>query len=62
MVAAQLTSDFGVKIELTNRSVSGWSIANGLKDLDAMLASQPELLIVAYGMNDSRSPRSGLVC
>ena len=52
LVATQLTSDFGVKIELTNRSVPGWSIANGLKDLDAMLASQPELLIVAYGMND----------
>ena len=52
LVAAQLTSDFGVNIELTNRSVPGWSIANGLKDLDAMLASQPELLIVAYGMND----------
>ena len=52
LVAAQLTSDFGVEIELTNRSVPGWSIANGLKDLDAMLASRPELLIVAYGMND----------
>ncbi len=52
LVAAQLTHDFGAQVELTNRSVSGWSIANGLKDLDAMLASQPELLIVAYGMND----------
>ncbi len=52
LVAAQLTNDFGVKIELTNRAVSGWSIANGLQDLDAMLATRPELLIVAYGMND----------
>lgn len=52
LVAAQLTHDFGVRIELTNRAVSGWSIANGIKDLDAMLASRPELLIVAYGMND----------
>lgn len=52
LVAAQLTNDFGAEIELTNRSVSGWSIANGLNDLDAMLATRPELLIVAYGMND----------
>lgn len=52
LVAAQITNDFGVEVELTNRAVSGWSIANGNKDLDAMLASRPELLIVAYGMND----------
>jgi acyl-CoA thioesterase-1 len=52
LVAAQLTKDFGSEIELVNRSVAGWSIANGLADLDNLLASKPDLLIVAYGMND----------
>jgi len=52
LVAAQLTKDFGAEIELVNRSVAGWSIANGMADLDTLLASKPDLLIVAYGMND----------
>jgi lysophospholipase L1-like esterase len=52
LVAAQLTEDFHTEIELVNRSVAGWSIANGLSDLDQLLASKPDLLIVAYGMND----------
>jgi lysophospholipase L1-like esterase len=52
LVAAQLTKDFGAPIELVNRSVAGWSIANGVEDLDRLLASNPDLLIVAYGMND----------
>jgi lysophospholipase L1-like esterase len=52
LVAAQLTKDFGAEIDLVNRSVAGWSIANGLVDLDKLLESKPDLLIVAYGMND----------
>ncbi|MFN6127435.1 MAG: GDSL-type esterase/lipase family protein [Planctomycetota bacterium] len=52
LVAAQLTKDFGAEIELVNRSVPGWSIANGLSDLDKLLACKPDLLVVAYGMND----------
>lgn len=52
LVAAQLTKDFSADVHLVNRSVAGWSIANGLQDLDELLKSQPDLLIVAYGMND----------
>ena len=52
LVAAQLTKDFGAEIDLVNRSVAGWSIANGLADLDKLMESKPDLLIVAYGMND----------
>jgi len=52
LVAAQLTKDFGADIELVNRSVPGWSIANGFADLDKLMESKPDLLIVAYGMND----------
>lgn len=52
LVAAQLTRDFGTQIELVNRSVAGWSIANGVEDLDKLLESKPDVMIVAYGMND----------
>jgi lysophospholipase L1-like esterase len=52
LVAAQLTRDFGAPIELVNRSVAGWSIANGVEDLDKLLDSKPDVMIVAYGMND----------
>ena len=52
LVAAQLTHDFDCPIDLVNRSVAGWSIANGLEDLERLLGSKPDLLIVAYGMND----------
>ncbi len=40
------------EIKLTNRAVAGWSVANGVKDLDKLLESKPDLVIVAYGMND----------
>ena len=52
LVAAQLVHDFDCPIDLVNRSVAGWSIANGLADLEKLLESKPDLLIVAYGMND----------
>lgn len=52
LVAAQLQQTSGSPVTLVNRSVAGWSIANGVSDLDALLASKPDLLIVAYGMND----------
>ena len=52
LVVAQLTHDFDCPIDLVNRSVAGWSIANGLADLEKLLESKPDLLIVAYGMND----------
>ncbi len=52
LVAAQLQATFHSDIALRNRAVSGWSIANGLNDLDKLLAEKPQLIIVAYGMND----------
>ena len=52
LVTAQLQSTCGSKVTLKNRAVSGWSIVNGLSDLDKLLAEKPHLIIVAYGMND----------
>lgn len=52
LVAAQLEEGYGVEITLHNRAVGGWSIANGNDDLDKLLAEEPHLIIMAYGMND----------
>ena len=52
LVAAQLQVTSGSKITLVNRAVSGWGVPQGLADLDKLLESQPDLVIIAYGMND----------
>ncbi|QDV25603.1 PVC-type heme-binding CxxCH protein [Aureliella helgolandensis] len=52
LVQRQLESSYDSEITMKNRAVGGWSIANGLTDLDALLAEKPDLIIFAYGMND----------
>lgn len=52
LVAAQLSASFHSPVTLHNRAIAGWSIANGIADLDKLLAEKPNLIIVAYGMND----------
>lgn len=52
LVVAQLRVSTTSDVTHSNRSVAGWSVANGLADLDALLESRPDLVIVAYGMND----------
>lgn len=52
LVEQQLRFSYDAPVELKNRAVGGWSIQNGLDDLNALLAEKPQLIIVAYGMND----------
>lgn len=52
LVAAQLQESFRCPVSLTNRAVAGWSVTHGLRDAEAMIAEQPDLMIIAYGMND----------
>ncbi len=52
LVVAQLQVDFASHVTLKNRAVAGWSVANGVADLEGLLAEQPHLIVVAYGMND----------
>ena len=52
LVEQQLRFSYSAPVELKNRAVGGWSIQNGLDDLDALLAEKPQLIVVAYGMND----------
>ncbi len=52
LVAAQLQKSYNAPITLKNRAVGGWSIVNGNSDLDKLLEEKPNLILVAYGMND----------
>lgn len=52
LVAAQLRASYGAEVTLVNRAVGGWNVARGQGDLDALLATNPHLVIIAYGMND----------
>ncbi len=52
LVAGQLREMYGGEVALFNRAVGGWNIHSGLNDLDQLIAHQPDLVIVAYGMND----------
>ncbi len=52
LVAAQLRTTYGGEVALFNRAVGGWGVPNGLADLDKLLESSPDLVIIAYGMND----------
>lgn len=52
LVAAQLEEHYGSKVDLKNRAVGGWTAQNGSDDLGELLAVNPDLVIIAYGMND----------
>ncbi len=52
LVTQQLRASYKSEVTLKNRAIGGWSIANGNADLDALLAEKPQLIIMAYGMND----------
>ncbi len=52
LVAAQLQETFGGEVALFNRAGGGWNINSGLNDLDKLIEHKPDLVIVAYGMND----------
>ena len=52
LVASQLRATYGTEVALFNRAVGGWAVPNGLADLDKLLQHEPDLFIIAYGMND----------
>lgn len=54
---ACLESETGAPVHLVNRAVGGWNSEQGLDDLPALLETDPDLVILAYGMNDvSQTP------
>jgi acyl-CoA thioesterase I len=53
LVAQALAKRFGSKVEMKNLSVIGMGANWGLKQMPAVLAEAPDLLICAFGMNDA---------
>jgi lysophospholipase L1-like esterase len=52
-VAAALTAAYGSPISIHNCASAGWTADQGLADVDRVGAPVPDLVIVAFGMNDS---------
>jgi acyl-CoA thioesterase I len=58
LVAMGLEGAFGSKVALKNLSVGGTGIDWGLKMAPAVLKENPDLVIIAFGMNDCGMPRA----
>lgn len=57
LVALGLERAYGTKVEFQNFAVAGWRIENGLGAIAKPISAKPDLVIVAFGMNDSgKSP------
>ncbi|MDR3622409.1 MAG: SGNH/GDSL hydrolase family protein [Paludisphaera borealis] len=52
LTARQLERSYGSKVALHNLAVGGWSSGQGAADLDRVLKLNPDLVVIAYGMND----------
>lgn len=55
LIARGLEAAGAAKVELANFAVAGWVSAQGLGEADKIARAQPDLAIVAFGMNDSRT-------
>ena len=60
LFTAQLEKTYGAKVTLHNKAIAGWSVSQGVKDIDNLLKTKPDLVIIAYGMNDvgGRNPEN----
>jgi acyl-CoA thioesterase I len=54
LVALALEHHFGSKVTFTNHAVGGWTSANGLQQAKEQKIgkAKPDLVIIAFGMND----------
>ena len=53
LVAQALERTYGVRVNLRNCATAGWTAADGLADTARISAANPDLVIVAFGMNDA---------
>src|SRR5262245_41619514 len=53
LLVRQLEASTGAKVNLTNLSVGGTDTAWGLTKVEDVVAMKPDLVILAFGMNDS---------
>lgn len=53
LLRAHLAAKFRTQVDMTNLSVGGTDTAWGLTQIDKVLAAKPDLVLIAFGMNDS---------
>ena len=53
LLKLHLEARFGMNVELTNLSVGGKDTSWGLTQIDEVVKASPDLVILAFGMNDS---------
>ena len=53
LVASALEREYGSSIALHNCAVAGWTSDHAVHDVDRLVAPNPDLVIVAFGMNDA---------
>lgn len=53
LLAELLEERYGVQVKLTNLSVGGMSASWGVTMIDQVVSHQPDLVVLAFGMNDS---------
>lgn len=58
LVAAGLEGTFGSKVTLTNLAVGGTGVAWGITRAPAVAQENPDLVILAFGLNDTGIPRT----
>lgn len=58
LVAERLREAYAAEVAYTNLSVGGMDSAWGVRQIDAVVAHRPDLVILAWGMNDASGGRS----
>jgi acyl-CoA thioesterase-1 len=53
LVASALEQQYGAAVQLHNLATAGWTAADALWDTARIAAARPDLVIVAFGMNDA---------
>jgi lysophospholipase L1-like esterase len=53
IVADSLSKQYGCDVRLQNLATAGWTAEHAVWDVDRIAAAQPDLVILAYGMNDA---------
>jgi acyl-CoA thioesterase-1 len=53
LVASALEVACGMPVAVHNCAVAGWTADHGVHDVDRVTAANPDLVFVAYGMNDA---------
>jgi acyl-CoA thioesterase-1 len=59
LVASGLEQHYGGPVHLHNLATAGWTAADALWDTARIAAAQPDLVIVAFGMNDACYAEAG---